>query len=406
MTLLETLGTLLLCGFFAGNVANRCKFPRVTGYIVAGVLLSPSVSGLVSVEIIVRKFSVLTNLALAIIAYSIGGSLKVSKLRMLGGSILWINLSESLGAFLLTFGLVAGLGPLLLRLYIPRISFFDTCLPMALIVAAICAATAPAAVLAIVHEYRASGPLTNTLLGVVALDDGMAVILYTFASTVVTSMTRSEGFALFQALVEPGLLLVGAVLLGGAIGALLAFLAPRVKRRESLLVVILGGLALCTGLSTRLGFSHLLANMAVGFFVVNRARHSHSLFAAIDRIEEPVFVLFFTLAGAHFDVRVIRVAGLLALLISAGRFGGKLLGTRIGAWYSHAPPAVARYLGYGLLPTAGVTTGLILMVQPFGDAAVLDIMVNAVLGSVVINELLGPPLVKYALTGAGEGRRE
>lgn len=400
---LEALGILFICGFFGGKLANWLKFPRVTGYILAGMLLSPSVTGILPRELVEERFGIVTDMALAIIAYSIGGSLNLAKLKALGKSILWINVGEALGAFLFTFLLVAGLSPLVLGLKFSPDSFVNTVLPISLILASVSAATAPAAVLAIVHECRARGPLTTTLLGVVALDDGMAVILYVFASTLVAALTKNEAISVLRMIVEPSLIILGSLLLGTIIGFSLAGLAPWVKRKESLLVVIAGGLFLCTGIALKAGVSPILANMLVGFVVVNKARHSHSLFAAVDEIEEPLFVLFFCLAGAHFDLTTVKTAGLVALLISVGRFSGKLIGTKVGAGLSGAPTAVRKYLGYGLLPKAGVTVGLILMAQPLLSPHFFELMINAVLGSVMLNELIAPPLVRYALLSAGEG---
>jgi Kef-type K+ transport system membrane component KefB len=165
----------------------------------------------------------------------------------------------------------------------------------------------------------------------------------------------------------------------------------------------LGTNFLCYGIAGHLSLSPLLANMIVGFLIVNEAKHSDRLFQALENIEEPIFALFFTLAGAHFDLNVMRVAGLMALLIVACRFGGKFVGTRIGAELSNAPDVVKKYLGFGLLPTAGVTLGLVFMAQSFMRPEIFEVMVNAVLGSVIISEIVAPPLVRFALKGAGEG---
>jgi Kef-type K+ transport system membrane component KefB len=215
-----------------------------------------------------------------------------------------------------------------------------------------------------------------------------------------------ESVSIYRVVAEPTIIILGSILLGAIIGFLLTRLAPWVKRKESVLVVVLGGIFLCTEIAFQLKFSPLLANMMVGFFVVNVAKHSEGLFQAIENIEELIFALFFTLAGAHFDLTVIKVAGFMALIIVIGRFSGKLIGTKLGASLSQAPGVVKKYLGYGLLPKAGVTVGLILMAQPLMEPQVSEIMVNAVLGSVIINELIAPPFVKFALIRAGEGIKE
>lgn len=330
----------------------------------------------------------------------------LTRFKQLGKSILWINVTESLGAFIITFILIAALSPYIVRLNTLDASFLKVYLPLALIIGAVSAATAPAAILAIVHEYKAKGPLTTTLLGVVALDDGMAIILFAFAGTIVSALTKTGGISLYQMAADPIIIILGSILLGIIVGSLLTSLAHWVKDKETLLVVILGHILLCAGIASQLKISPLLANMMVGFFVVNRARHSHDLFLAVENIEEVIFALFFTIAGAHFNINVINIAGLLALIITIARFSGKLVGTTLGANLSHAPLVVKKYLGYGLLPTAGVAIGLILMAKPLMQPQVSVIMINAVLGSVIINELIAPPLVKFALMRAGEGVEE
>ncbi len=403
---LSALGILFICGYLGGRLANWLKLPRVTGYIIAGVLLSPSISGIIPEELIEERFSIVTDIGLAIIAYSVGGSLMLTRFKQLGKSILWITVSQALGAFILTFSLIAALSPLVVKYTMPHIPFMDVYLSFSLIIGAVSVATAPAAILAIVHEYKAKGPLTTTLLGVVALDDGIAIIIFAFASVIVCALTKVGGFSMYKIVTDPAIIILGSILLGTIIGLSLSILAPLIKAKESLLVVILGHILLCAGIASQLKISPLLANMMVGFFVVNRAKHSHDLFLAVENIEEVIFALFFTIAGAHFNINVIKIAGLLALIITIARFSGKLVGTKLGAGLSHAPLVIKKYLGYGLLPTAGVAIGLILMAKPLMQPQVSVIMINAVLGSVIINELIAPPLVKFALMRAGEGVEE
>ena len=402
---LGALGVLLICGYFGGRLANKFKLPRVTGYIIAGLLLSPSISGIIAEELVEEKFSIVTDIGLAIIAFSVGGSLSLSRLKQLGKSILWINVTESLGAFILTFILVFLLSPLVLKLNTAHSPFLEVYLPFALIIGAVSAATAPAAILAIVHEYKAKGPLTTTLLGVVALDDGMAIILFAFATATVRALTNAE-ISVYKMVAEPTIVIVGSIFLGAIFGLSLTGLASWVKGKESLLIIILGHILLCAGVAKQLKLSPLLTTMMVGFIVVNKAKHSHDLFLAVENIEETIFALFFTLAGAHFNITVIKLAGFMALIITIARFSGKLLGTKLGATFSHAPAEVKKYLGYGLLPTAGVAIGLILMAKPLMQPQFSTIMINAVLGAVIINELIAPPFVKFALMRAGECVKE
>ncbi|GAI30753.1 unnamed protein product, partial [marine sediment metagenome] len=186
-------------------------------------------------------------------------------------------------------------------------------------------------------------------------------------------------------------------------GFTLVYMSRFAKTRKTLLVTVLGIIMLSIGATKVLGISSLLANMAIGFVVVNKMRSSGNMFSVINDIEDVIFAMFFTLAGAHFDLGVVKTAGILALLIVIGRFSGKFVGARIGATISQAPTVVRKYLGFGLLPKAGVTIGLVLLTQRNSAFSVIGtIMVNAILASVIINELIAPPLAKYALFKAGE----
>jgi Kef-type K+ transport system membrane component KefB len=201
-------------------------------------------------------------------------------------------------------------------------------------------------------------------------------------------------------LTVPFLHILESVGIGAAFGFALIYIAKLVRTRKLVLVVVLGVVVTCIGVTNLLGVSLIMASMVVGFVVANRGRKDEP-FPVTESIEDVVFTVFFVLAGMHFDFSVMKVAGPLALLIIAGRFAGKYYGARIGAKIAHAPEAVKKYLGFALLPKAGVTIGLALLAQiafpMFGD-----ILLNAVLASVIINELVAPPLVKYALFKSGE----
>jgi Kef-type K+ transport system membrane component KefB len=194
-----------------------------------------------------------------------------------------------------------------------------------------------------------------------------------------------------------------ALLVGGGIGMGLGRLLAYVNRKDAILGIMIGGIFLTSGISSSLQAPALLANMVLGFFITNFVRHHEDLFLVIQGIEEPIFGMFFTLAGAHLDFRVMEAAGLLALVITLGRFAGKFFGSRMGARISHAPESVKKYLGIALLPTAGVTVGLALEARNiFGVSRISELMVNAVLGSVIINELLTPFFVRFSLKKAGD----
>lgn len=399
------VGMLMLLGFLGGMAAKRVGFPRVSGYIITGMLLSPSLSGFFKEELIREDLSIITDIALGIIAFSIGGSLVLKHLKKLYSSILWINFTQAIGAFLATTALISIATPYIINGTSP-FPFWQAIFPMALIIGAISTATAPAAVLAIVHEYRAKGPLTTTLLSVVALDDAMAIIFYSFAIAIAIAqslMTHSD--LSWQAIVYlPARDLVAAILIGIVSALIMKLIIPSVRRQEAMLGVVIGFIFLNTGLANNLHSSALIANMVFGFFTVNFIKHAHDLFQVVEITEEMIFSLFFTLAGAHLDIELMTTTGwLITGLIVLGRFTGKLYGTRLGGCIAKAPTVVRRYLGLALLPKAGVTVGLVLLARDaFGPSPLSDLMINAILGSVIINELIAPPLVRYALIKSGE----
>jgi Kef-type K+ transport system membrane component KefB len=380
------IGLLLLCGYAGGRIASALKAPRVSGYVVVGMILSPSILGIFHEELVGEDLAIITDVALGIIAFSIGGALELSKIRRLGKQIFWITVTQAFGAFLMVTGVIA--------LFFPMIAGSQSALltnyaPLAIVVGAISAATAPAAT-----------------LGVVTLDDALTILFFAFAVKLAGSLITGEALSLMGILAGPVKEIIIALGLGGLGGLFLRKLVPLITTRGSLLGVGLGTVFLTGGVATSFHSSALLANMMLGFMVVNFVQHSEDLFSVVENIEEPIFAMFFVLAGAHLDLGRFHTAGGLAVLIIVGRFLGKYLGSRLGATISGAPENVRKYLGLALLPKAGVTVGLVLIAKElFADPNVSELMVNAVLGSVIINELLSPPMVRYALIKSGEARQ-
>ncbi len=398
MNLVLAIGIVIVIGFLGGLIANKLKFPRITGYIIIGILLSPSLLNIIPAAT-VKNLGIITDIALGIIAFLIGGSLRLEPLRKLRRSIAWITSFQSLGAWLFVTLLLIFLSPLILT--IPNATFSQTYVPMAFIIGAISCATAPAATMAIINECKAKGPLTTTLLAVVALSDVIAVIAYTIASGIFQPLVNGVGgISFYEILGIPFLHIAESIAIGTLFGFTLIYIAKLVKTRELLLVIVFGMIMLCVGVTELLGISAILANMAAGFIVVNRVK-KNEMFLVIEGVEDVIFAMFFVLAGLHFDLSIIKVSGILALLIILGRFSGKYLGARAGATISHASGEVKKYLGLALLPKAGVTIGLMLLAErtfpTFGA-----IMVDATLASIIINELVAPPLTKYAIFKAGE----
>lgn len=270
-----------------------------------------------------------------------------------------------------------------------------------LVAGAIACATAPAATIAIIRECKAGGPLSTTLLAVVALDDVIAIVAFAIAVGVAQPLVLAgASFSPQETMLVPLLHILESVAVGVAFGFASAYVARFTRTPALVLVVIIGTVASTAGVAELLGASSLLANMVVGFIVANRSGGDRVLLV-LEGVEEVIFAVFFVLAGMHFDLSTMQTAGVLAAVLIACRCSGKYFGARVGARLAGAPAVVRKYLGLTLLPKAGVTIGLGLLVEAafpsFGA-----IVFNALLASTIVDELIAPPLVKYAITKAGE----
>jgi Kef-type K+ transport system membrane component KefB len=392
------IGIMITVGLLGGVLSNKIKFPRVTGYIIVGILLSPSVIHLIP-RATIDKLDIITHVTLGIVAYLIGTSLRLESIKRLGRSISWITPTQSLGAWLVVTLALAFLAPSILA--VPGATFMSEYFPMALVIGAIASATAPAVTMAVIRELKARGPLTTTLLAVVALDDAIAVIAFAIAVGIAQPLVNGgNGVALYQMLAVPSLEIAKSIGIGTALGFALVYLTKLAKTRALMLTVVLGIVLLCTGLANHLGISLIMANMTIGFVVANRVPDSEPAIV-VESIEEIVFAIFFVFSGMHFDAGVIRTAGILGVMLFGIRFAGKYYGTVIGARISRASDEVRKYLGFALVPQAGVALGLALLAAEILPA-LGNILVNIVLASVIINEIVAPPLTKYAITKAGE----
>jgi Kef-type K+ transport system membrane component KefB len=408
--LLVYTGLLFLASQVGGRLATALNAPRMVGYLLTGILIGPSVLGLFPEKVVTEDLGIITEISLAIIAFSIGGSLKIEQLKRMKGVILWITVLQAFMASLIVFALMS--------LFLPKLvpdsdvtgGFLRGTLPVALAIGAISAATAPAAVMSIVREYRASGSFTTVLLGVIALDDVLTLIIFAFAISLGQALIGSEMVTLSSTVLIPlkdVLLQLGlGTLMGVLTGALIRFFPSR----GALLGIAAGAIFFTSGLTISLGLSPLLATMVLGFVIMNFGdqERGERVFGVIEDIEMPIFGVFFALAGAHLQLGAVVTTGWLMVILTLGRFAGKMVGTKAGAAISSAPEAIRRYLGMALLPAAGVTVGLMLEVNGLYSHAhpkLCETMVSAVVGAVLINELLTPFFVRYALFRSGDAEK-
>ena len=402
MNTLLAIGILIASGFTLGELVEKLGLPRVTGYILAGVLLNPGVLHVVPVQF-VEATEPVTNIALAILTFAVGGTLALSPLRELGKGVAFIAVGEAeLAALAVTLGTVATL-PFLI--HIENASFLITYLPLSLLLGSLASPTDPSATLAVMHQYKAKGPVSFSIMAAAALDDALGLINFSIAvmlATILTSHVSVPASSLFVPFFSIG----GAILLGITLG--ISFhVVSRVIHGESeglFIVLILAILTLCYGIATLLHLDQLLATMSVGVTVVNFGHERDRIFRLIETYAGPlVFVLFFTISGMHLDFQILLRFLPVVLLFVIFRSVGKLGGAYIGARLARAQPPVRRYTGWGLIPQGGIVIGLALvMKQNLALASISDVLLNVVIGATVIHELIGPLTTKIALHKAGE----
>lgn len=386
MNLLLKISIVLLVGVIGGRVAKIFKLPNVSGYLVAGLLLGPSFLKLVSGQDI-ESFSVISELALAIIAFSIGNEFVVKDMLKLGKSIVIITLVEVIGAVLIVFAVM--------------FYFFNQPFAFSIVIASMSAATAPAATLLVIKQFKAYGPLTKTILPVVALDDVFGIIMFGVAMSLAVISTNGQKFSLLKMIIGPTVEIGGSILLGLALGIVLVILVKKSKGRDELQAITLVAIGIATGVSNVLGLSPLLTNILMGATLVNMLQKSKRVFDSVNDFVTPVYVLFFTLAGAGLDLSVLLQVGALGVGYVIARASGKILGAWVGAKAVKADPAVTKNLGYALLPQGGISIGLLVLVRSQLPAYYTTIS-TIIMFSVLIYEVSGPIFAKLAIQKAGE----
>lgn len=393
LEILFLVGIATLLAFLVGKLCSRVRLPAVVGYIITGVVLGPSIVGMFDVHL-VDKLGVVSDIALALVAFTIGSELRRDIFQKVGRGILLVMLSQSF----LAFGLVTGV-----------IYAITGDLAIALVFGAVGLATAPAGTVVVLQEYRSKGPLTSSLLAVVGLDDGVAIIVYAFAAAgarlLMGEADNSRAIEhLGAALVE----IVGAIGLGIGLGVLLTAITRRMRSRNDILIVSIAIVLACAGLSIMAHVSLILSNLVLGAVAINLSwKSGQRSYDALQSVTPPIYVLFFILAGTHLDVSLLRHLGLIGVAYIISRTVGKILGAYIGARMSEVPAVVRKYLGLGTLSQAGVAIGLaILVTREFADipgGRELGVLViTTVAATTILFEIVGPICTKIAVQKADE----
>lgn len=383
-TIIFDVSIVMLCGLVFGRLVKHLKMPNVTGYLIAGLLLGPCVLGIIPADM-VSNFSVASDMALGFIAFSIGSEFKISYFKQVGFTPVVIAITESLGAVVFVIAACLLLG-------------FQT--ELSILLGAIAAATAPAQTIMVINQYRAKGPLTSMLMSVVALDDAVALIAFGFASTIVKAMASHQGISL-QSVLSPIYEVAVSFFLGGVLAIVMVVFLRHFKKPSNRLCVSVGFVLGTTWLAGVVHGSALLSCMALGAVLVNVFDDIESVMKATDSFTPPLFMLFFAMSGAGFDLKAIAAIGLIGIVYVVMRVLGKMFGAWFGGKLMKADDKICRYLGPTLMPQAGVALGLILVAESIVPEFASQIR-TVILCSTFIYSILGPSVAKAALVKAGE----
>ena len=381
------VGIALIVGVLFGKIMNRFKIPAVAGYIIAGLVLGVSGFNLEN-SIMIEKLSFIGDFALGIIAFNIGSELEVSVIKKLGKPIFIIAFFEATLAFAAVTIITLILGE---KIY------------TALILGAVASATAPAATVMVLKEMKAKGPLTTTLLGVVAVDDAICLMIYSVASSLAKVFIANKSISAYSIIVPPLVEIFFSLLAGFVLGAILIYILNKCSRDSEIQTLTLGAIIILTGLCIKFNLSSLLASMCLGITVANLSAHSNEVFSTIENFASPVITAFFVLAGARLDIRMIPKIGILGICYLVFRMIGKVSGAYLGAAISKAPETVRKYIGYGLFSQIGVAVGLAIIVSREFKGTGLDTKVLTILlATTIITEIIGPLSTKTAIIKAKE----
>ena len=403
---LISLAAALIGGLLLSRLAKRLNLPAVTAYLVAGLILGPFLLGALNIPGLgfnsvaqVEELSVLTQMALGFIAFAMGNEFRLSQLKTFGSRAIAIGILQ---AVITT--VVVDLVLILVHLLFPYV----ISVPAAITLGAIASATAPAATLMVVRQYKADGPLTRLLMLVVAIDDAVGLLLFSVSFGIANTLSSADASVLSM-VVEPILEIVLSVALGGAMGYLLNLVERFFHSRSKRMAVSVAFVLLTVGLSmldfhigpVHCGFSLLLVCMMTGTVFCNVCTTSEELMSRVDGWTVPLNILFFVISGAELDLRILvnPVTLILGVIYILARSAGKCVGANLSCRMTKCSKTITDNLGITLLPQAGVALGMALTAATLPDGALVR---NVVLFAVLVYELVGPAMTRRALMKAGE----
>ncbi|MBQ9846536.1 MAG: cation:proton antiporter [Clostridia bacterium] len=403
---LISIAVAMLVGLMLTRPAKLLGLPAVTGYLVAGLLIGPYVLGAFGVQGLgfnsmeqVESMSILTQTALGFIAFTIGNEFRLSQLKSMGKKAITIGIAQAVGTTIAVDAILIAV-----HLMFPNV----LSLPSAIVLGAIASATAPAATLMVVRQYKADGPLTRLLMLVVAIDDAVGLILFSVSFGVASAISHGS-INVIGVVLEPLIEIVLSFALGTVMGYLLNFVERFFHSRSKRMAVSVGFVMLTVGLSMirfniggiHFGFSLLLVCMMTGTVFCNICSTSEELMGRIETWTVPLNILFFVISGAELDLKIIANVATLAvgIVYIFSRSLGKYFGARFSCQLTNCEKPITDNLGITLLPQAGVALGMAMTAMTLPGGALVR---NVILFSVLIYELVGPALTKRSLMRAGE----
>ena len=393
MTHVFMVGLILLLALIGGHLVKLIRVPEVVGYFFIGLLLGPSVSRILTRDI-VTGLEVFAEIALGLILFSIGAIFEFDNLRRLGRQTLIITGFVMAGTLVTVFAALLAMNgswqvPLLLAVIATEIS--------------------PIATILVLREANAEGPLTDAVFNLLAVNNVGCLVVFGLATFLVRVLGGESVSPVSQAVATELLEflwgVIGSVALGVALGYILAIWGRRIDEHGEVLILVLGMILIAVGASHWLGLSSLIATMALGATLINLSQESRHLFEVLGKTDPPLYAIFFVLAGAHLQLSSLLAIGVSGIGYTVARIIGKVVGAFFGARRAGYSATIGKYLGWTLVPHAGVAIGLALQTRTilpeYGDA-----ISAVILGSVLINEVLGPVLTKLAISKSGEARVE
>lgn len=411
----------LFVGLLSSRLMKLLRLPNVTGYLISGIIFGPYVLGrffgwnlVDGSPTNINSIKWISDVALGFIAFTIGCSFKLSSLKAVGKRVVIITIFEALGGAIVTIG----------GLFIAYIFLKDKMpIPVILTLGAIACATAPAATLMVIRQYNAKGPLVDTLIPVVAFDDAVALIAFSILFSISKSMASATELSIVGILVVPLIEIVASLGIGAVLGFVVSFGCRLFKSRANRMILAIASILVIVGLSilaTSLkwqlfkedfSFSPLLGCMMIGAIFINMRSDAHRTIERIDQFTPPLYMLFFVISGASLDITIFASKNAISVIIIAlvyivARSIGKYSGAFASAKLTKSEPTVQKYLGFTLLPQAGVAIGLATSASQTLAATGLQtessLILAVVLTATIVYELFGPVLTKISLQKAGE----